>query len=84
MTVLLLLHSCRSKATRAARGFVQFATDGPGGLFVTGDDQLRNAHAAFNGKGGFAMIDQNDFDFAAVIGIDGTRGVEDGDAVFGG
>lgn len=51
---------------------------------VLGDDHLGDAFAVLDGEGFLSVIDQQHFDFTAVVGIDGTRTVEHGDAVFEG
>lgn len=48
------------------------------------DDQLRDAHAIFDGEGGAAEVDQGNPQFASVVAIDGAGGVGDADAVLGG
>ena len=48
------------------------------------DQHLGDAHAAFDGERVVAEIDQGDVNFAAVVAVDGSRGVDHGDAVFGG
>ena len=47
-----------------------------------GKDHLGDPHAACHGKNFFCVIDQNDLDLAAVIGIDRAGGVEERNAVF--
>lgn len=46
------------------------------------NDQLCNAFAILYGIGFCAMIDEEDYDFAAIVAIYRTRGIEYGDAVF--
>ena len=46
-----------------------------------GDDELRDAVAARDAERLAAVIDQDDFDLAAIVGVDRARRVQDGDAV---
>jgi hypothetical protein len=58
--------------------------DLPGGGFVPSDDHLGDAHAAGDGDGLFSQVDQEDLNFAAVVGVDGSWGVGDGESMFEG
>lgn len=49
-----------------------------------GDDHLCDAVAAFNGKFFVSVVDEDDLDFASVVGVDGAGGVDHGDAFFDG
>ena len=51
------------------------------GVFVTRDDDLRDLHAARDGERLFAVIDEDGFDLAAIVAVDGAGRVEHGDAV---
>ena len=51
------------------------------GVRDAGDDQLGDPHAAADDKRLAAEIDQDDLDLSAIIGVDGSRSVKDGNAV---
>lgn len=51
-------------------------------LNYLGDDHLGDPHAACHGEGLFCVIDQNDLDLAAIVGIDRSWGIEECDPVF--
>lgn len=51
---------------------------------VLGDDHLGDAFSILDGEGGLTVVDEQHFDFTAVVGIDGAGAIEDGDAVFEG
>jgi len=48
------------------------------------NDHLGDAHAWGDIKGGAAVVDQDDFDFAAIAFVDGAGAIEDGEAVLEG
>ncbi len=48
------------------------------------DDHLGDAHAWGDLEGGAAVVDEDDFDFAAIAFVDGAGAVEDGEAVLEG
>src|ERR1700747_2524814 len=73
----------RTEAPCAAFGWRQYADGDKLSLRHRSDHHLRNALAAADGKGGAAVIDQEHRDLAAIIGIDGSRRVQNGDAMFG-
>jgi hypothetical protein len=47
-----------------------------------GEDHLSDPHAARHGKRLFRVIDQDDLDLAAVVGVDRPGGIEERDPVF--
>src|SRR3984957_5136429 len=49
-----------------------------------GDNKLRHPHTAPYHEWLRPVVDQNDLNLAAIIGIDGPRGVQDGDAIASG
>jgi len=49
-----------------------------------GDEHLGDSHSSFYGERFFAEVDEGDVDFAAVVAVDGSGGVDHGDAVLGG
>src|SRR5262245_54508551 len=63
-----------------ARAFGELRRFQPGDSRYRGHDQLRDALAAADDERLAAEIDQDDADLAAVVGIDGARRVEHGDA----
>ena len=73
-----------TEAARPAAGGVQFLDLDEAHRGDRGDDELGDAHAAFDGEVGRAVVDQGDVDLAAVVGVDGPGGVDGRDAVLGG
>ena len=47
-----------------------------------GKDHLGDPHAARHGESFFPVIDQNDLDLAAIVGVDRPGGIEECDPVF--
>lgn len=79
----LSLTAGRAEAAGAASCIGQvafFDFDG----FVTGDDHLGDAVAFVDLVGLAAEVDEDDFDFAAVAGVNGAGAVGDADGVFEG
>ena len=56
----------------------------PFGHFVAGDHELRDAFAVGHGEGLGGEVDQDNADFAPVVGVDRAGRVEQGDAVLEG
>lgn len=61
-----------AKALGVAGGGVEGVGFLPGDLFVAGDDDLGDAFAALDAEGVFAVVDEEDLEFAAVVGVDGA------------
>src|SRR3546814_2298048 len=74
----------RSEAAGAARARLQVRAHRPGDAGVCGHHHLRNAAAALDDEGLVAVVDQDDADLAAVVGIDGPRRIQHRDAVLEG
>ena len=51
---------------------------------VGGDDELGNAFAGLEGEGGLSVVDEQDPDFTAVVRVNGSRAIQDGQAMFEG
>ena len=69
-----------SEASRAARGLVHGCHGLPLPTAHRGDDNLRDSVATVNDKGFVAEIDKDDPYLAAVVGVDGSRRIDQGDA----
>ncbi len=54
------------------------------GVGDRGDNHLGDAVGVVDGEGLFGEIDQGDEELASVVGVDGSWGVGQGDAVVGG
>lgn len=59
----------------AAGGGVEGIGFVPLDLLVAGDDELSDAFAALDGEGVLAVVDEQDFEFATVVGVDGAGSV---------
>ena len=55
---------------------------GPLNHCVLCHNHLGDAFAVLDGKGEVGVVDEQDFDFATVIGVDGAWAIEYGNAVF--
>jgi len=77
---VVLFDAARAEAALAALGVGEFFF-GPGDGFVTGDDELGDAVSGLDDEGRAAEVQENDFDLAAIGGVDGARGIGDGDGV---
>ncbi len=70
-----------SKAAGAALGVGELLDLDNLGLLTLGDNHLRDALAVVDDEVFVAEVDEDDAYLAAVVGIDGARTVEDGDAL---
>ena len=70
-----------SVSALAACGVVERFDGLPLDDFVARHHQLCHALAVLHDEGLVAVIDEQNFQFAAVVGIDGARRIEHGDAV---
>ena len=77
----MLLEACGTEASFAARGCGERGDFGELRVLVPRNDHLRDLHAARNPERRVAMIDQDRFDFAAIIAVDGARRVQTSDTV---
>ncbi len=75
--------ACMSEASLATGGVFKVLDFGELGVRDWGDEHLSQSHAAFDGEGCVAEVDEWELEFAAVVGVDGAWGVNEGDAVFG-
>jgi hypothetical protein len=73
-----------AEARFAALGGREGGDDFPLGLGDRAENHLGDTHARFDKEGLLTEVDEEDLDFAAVVGIDGAGGVEEGDAVMEG
>ena len=70
-----------AEATSTAFGVIEGLDSFPVYGFVTGNDHLGDAFTIVDNKRFVREIDQDDADFAPIVGIDGTRRVGHGDTV---
>ena len=49
-----------------------------------GEDHLGDPHAACHGESFFRVIDQNDLDLAAIVGVDRSWSIEESDSMLDG
>lgn len=78
------MNTCASKTAVAARGVVECFDGFPLDAFITGYDHLGDALAVLNGLDFIRKVDEDAFDFTAVITVDGSRCVCQADAAFDG
>ena len=76
--------SCMSEATFTPFGICQGFCRDPFHVFVPGYYHLGDSVPVLDGEILIGEVGQDDFYFAAVIGIDGSGRIEHGNAVFGG
>ncbi len=69
-----------SEAAVASVGIFEGIGDEPLDFFVLGDDHLAEAFAWFDGEWLVGEVDDDDFDFATVVAVDGCRCVGYGEA----
>nr|GFC25988.1 hypothetical protein [Tanacetum cinerariifolium] len=74
-------HHYAAVAACTTGGFAQGFGGLPGDGFVAGYYQLGNALAVLHGKGLVGQVDQQHFNLAAIIGVDGAGAVYDANAV---
>jgi DNA-binding NtrC family response regulator len=72
----------RTVAAGAADCFVKHVDDVPARADHGCQDELGDAVAALNRKTGLAVVDEHDRELAPIVGVDGARCVQDGDAMF--
>ena len=61
--------ACTAKPARAAHSIVEYLHADEGWLGDSGDDHLRDTFPARDGEGLLSMINQQDFDFTAIIRV---------------
>ena len=79
-----LFFAAVSESSSATLCLVQRVGELPFSLFVVGNDHLCYALAVVDGEGLVGEIDEDDADFAAIVGINGAWGIQNGDAVLDG
>src|SRR6266487_2467196 len=74
-------HSGGPETARAAATVAQGLSLDQFGLYMAGDHHLGDLHAAGDAEHRVAVIDQDGFDLAAIIAVDGAGRIQTGDAV---
>ena len=85
MRINLMLGGLNPSATvtaGASFGGIEFGGNFPYYSFILGDNHLGDAFSVLDLEGFLSVIDEQHFDFAPVIRVDGSWTVQDGDSVF--